>query len=108
MEFNDSIYHGRAEMSKEDSRALSFIEDSTQLKEGHYEIALSGKESPPVLPYNRPLAEYRLNLLKKRLQKNPNLLKKYSDNMDDLLARGYASKVPQMDAENPQQPLWYL
>ena len=108
MEFNDSTYHGRAEMSKEDSRALGLIEDSTQLKGGHYEIALPWKESPPSLPYNRPLAEHRLDLLKKRLQKDPNLLKKYSDNMDDLLAKGYASEVPQVDLENPQQPLWYL
>ena len=108
MEFNDSAYLGRTEMSKEDSRALSLIEDSVNLKEGHYEIALPWKKSPPTLPYNRPLAEHRLNLLKKRLQKDHDLLKKYSDNIDDLLAKGYATKVPECDLENPQQPLWYL
>ncbi len=108
MEFNDSTYHGRAEMSKEDFRALSLIEDSARLNDGHYEIALPWKESPPSLPYNRPLAEHRLNLLKKRLQRNPDLLKKYSDNMDDLLAKGYATKVSRFDFDNPQQPLWYL
>ena len=108
MEFNDSTYPARTEMSKEDSRALGLIEDWVIPKEGHYEIALPWKKSPPTLPYNRPLAEHRLNLLKKRLQKDHDLLKKYSVNIDELLSKGYATKVPECDAENPQQPLWYL
>ena len=43
----------------------------------------------------------------KRFQKDHDLLRKYSDNID-LLAKGYATKVPKVELENPQQPLWYL
>ena len=60
MEFNDSTYLGRTEMSKEDTHALGVIEDSVNLKEGHYEIALHWKKSPQS---PRPLAKHRLNLL---------------------------------------------
>ena len=104
MEFNDFTYLGRTEMSKEDTRPLGVIKDSVNLKKGHYEIALPWKKSPPS---PRPLAEHRFNLRKKRLQKDHGLLKKYSGNIDHLLAKGYATKVREYDLENPQQPLWY-
>jgi hypothetical protein len=74
----------------EDSRALGMMEGSVQLKDGHYEIALPWRNFPPCLLNNRPLAEHRLNLLKKRILKNSDLHSKYSEFMDNLLTKGYA------------------
>ena len=95
-------------MSVEESRALGKMEGSVQLKDGHYEIALPWRNFPPCLSNNRPLAEHRLNLLKKRLLKDSDIHSKYSEFMDNLLTKGYARKVPDSSTDPPQQPLWYL
>ena len=58
-------------MSQEDLRAVSVMESTIRLRNGHYELALPWRNSPPRLPNNRPLAEHRLLLLKKRLLKDP-------------------------------------
>jgi hypothetical protein len=108
MEFNDSSFDNQLGMSVEDSRALGMMEGSVQLKDGHYEVALPWRNFPPCLPNNRSLAEHRLNLLKKRLVKNPDLLSKYAEFMDNMLDKGYARKVPKRSIDQPQQPLWYL
>ncbi len=48
---------------------------------------------PPNLPNNRTQAERGLELVKKRLSKNPDLLKRYREFMDDLLKKDHASMV---------------
>jgi hypothetical protein len=52
-------------------------EESVTTQNGHYKIALPWKNYPPNLPNNKTQAENRLQLLKKRLNKNPELLEKY-------------------------------
>ena len=63
MEFNDSLLGSERAPSLEDRRALTIMETSAVLKEGHYEIALPWKCPPLCLPNNKPLAEHRLRLL---------------------------------------------
>ena len=77
-------------MSQEDLRAVSIMESTIRLHDGHYEMALPWRNSPPRLPNNRPLAEHRLMLLKKRLLKNPALFSKYADFMDNLFNKNFA------------------
>ena len=89
MEFSDAAVESKLEMSVEDSRALGIMEGWAQLKNGHYEI-LPWMNMPVYLPNNRPLAEHRLNYLRRRLVKNPNLLAKYIDVMKDLAKKGYS------------------
>ena len=95
-------------MSCDDKRALSVMENTIQLKNGHYELALPWKNPPPTLPKNRPLAERRLKFLKKRLENDSELLAKYSTFMDDLLEKGYARKVPDEEHEKQSDRTWYL
>ena len=47
MEFNDSQFSVEKGMSQEDKRALNIMEKSTELRGGHYEIALPWKVFPP-------------------------------------------------------------
>ena len=86
-ELND--VEDRIAMSCEDKQALSVMKESIKLKDGHYELALPWKNPPP---WNRPLVERRLSLLKKRLENDDQLLKKYSAFMNDLFEKGYARK----------------
>ena len=106
MEFNDSQFSTEKGMSQEDKRALTIMEESAELRDGHYEIALPWKVFPPELPNNKIVAEHRLGLLKKRLIKDPGLHQKYTSFMEDLFERGHAQKVP--DDQRDGSPAWYL
>ncbi|XP_015754707.1 PREDICTED: uncharacterized protein LOC107334288 [Acropora digitifera] len=107
MEFNDSQFSIEKGMSQDDKRALAIMEESVELCDGHYEIALPWKVFPPDLPNNKIVAERRLGLLKKRLVvKDPELHQKYSVFMDDLFDQGHARRVPEKQSEG--LPAWYL
>ena len=106
-EFNDSNLNSKASMSLNDRRALDIMEETLQLKNGHYEIALPWKTYPPNLVNNRSVAERRLSLLKKRLKREPLVHEKYRDFMDDLLKKDYARKVNCQDI-GPLGTHWYL
>ena len=105
-EFSDSLVSTAKQISQEDRKALQIMEESAQLKGGHYEIALPMRPSYKSLPDNRSLIEHRLQLLKRRLLKDPELHAKYSSFMTDLLDREYAEQVPEKPSEQPLT--WYL
>ena len=78
MEFNDTQFSTEKGMSQEDTKALTIMEESAELRDGHYEIALPWKVFPPDLPNNKIVTEHRLGLLRKRLIKDPGLHLKYT------------------------------
>jgi len=47
MEFNDLLLDNEREMSLDNKRALEIMESTANLKEGHYDIALPWRYSPP-------------------------------------------------------------
>ena len=67
LEFSESVSDPRRVKSRQDEKALSIYEESARLVNGHYEIAIPWRFYPADLPKNRPLAEHRLKLLRKRL-----------------------------------------
>ena len=107
-EFSESISEAVSTMSRQDKQALNTYEDSARLVDGHYEIAIPWKCHPPDLPNNKPLAEHRLNLLRKKLLKDPELYSRYSAFMTDLLDKGYAKKVPENLRDRNDGKVWYL
>ena len=52
------------------------------------------------IPNNRIQAEQRTSWLKKKLQKSPTLLKDYTTVVEELVAKGYARRVPQYQKES--------
>lgn len=107
-EFSDSANDKTTGMSKEDLCAISIMEQSIVLNEGHYRLALPWKTSPPSLQNNRPLADHRLKLLRRRLQRDQELLSKYFSFMDNLVKNGHARKVPQERMNQPVGAVSYL
>ena len=95
-------------MSVEDKRAMSVFEESVQIVDGHYQVAIPWKNPSPCLPNNRVMAEHRLQHLKRRLAKNPDLRSKYSNFIDDLQIKGYTRKVPEDQISNSCGVVWYL
>ena len=92
-------------MSQNDQRALNIMEGTVKLPNGHYEIGLPWKNNPPHLENNRSQAENRLQMPKKRLQKDAILHEKYTDFMADLLQKSYGRKVT--TEEKLQREKWY-
>ena len=57
-------------------------------------IALPWKDDPPLLENNNIMAVHRPKLLKKRLLKEPKLLTKYRECIENLLLKEYTKKAP--------------
>ena len=70
-ELNQSVSEAVSTMCSQDKQALNIYEESVYLVDGRYQIAIPWKCHPPDLPNNKPLAEHRLDLLRKKLLKDP-------------------------------------
>ena len=89
----------KKEMSVEDRRAFKLMEDSICMVDGHYQVSMLWmNDNPWSLPYNRPMAEVRLLPLKRKLQKNKDLQRKYRGFIDKLLERRYARRLTEEGA----------
>ena len=107
-EFSESLPEAVNTMSRQDKQALSIYDASARLVDGHYQIAIPWKYHHPDLPNNKPLAEHRLNLLRKKLLKDPELYSRYSAFMTDLFDKGYAKKVTENLRDRNHGKIWYL
>ena len=94
--------------SVEDKRALHVMEESVKLVDGHFQVALPWRKDPPGIPNNKPMAEKRLRSLQNRLEKDGELLEKYTNTMQDYISKGYAEKVPKEELEKDEGTAWYL
>ncbi|CAB4033136.1 uncharacterized protein LOC110985605, partial [Paramuricea clavata] len=70
---------------------------------GHYEMPLPFRNGSPELPSNKLLALRRLQGLKTRLQKDQRYHQHYKSFMNDLLQRGYAEPVPEVESNKPDK-----
>ena len=71
-------------------------------------MSIPFKEESPCLMNNLTMAEKRLKLLGKRLNKDENLKMKYTNEIQKLLEIGYAKEVPQEDLTRADGKVWYL
>ena len=92
-DFGD-LYSDECAMSPLDKRALDIVEQSINLDEGQYTVALPWREEPPPLINNRAMVEARLRMLRKRLEKNAVMKVMYTDTMRGYIEKGYVRKCP--------------
>ena len=90
----------------EDRRVYYLLKRSIKLVDGHYELPLPWRNEKE-MPDNKIMAEIRLNHLKRKLQKNPELKQKYLDQMQFMLEKGYAERVV-CEAETNHGKTWYI
>ena len=95
-------------LSVEDQRAMNLISNSICKHDGHYEMGLLWKSDNPVLPYNRTLAEARLQHLKRRFLRDPELEVKYKAVIEDCMTKGYARKLTKEEAATVSKTTWFL
>ena len=74
---------------------------------GHYQLSLLWKNNAVKLPPSRDMGLKRLDSLKKRLLKNPELQEKYSLQMQKMIDSGYAVKVPRNKVKTSNRE-WYI
>ena len=106
-DFCESTPYSQA-MSVEDRRALSIMEDSVKLVNGHYQLPLPWRHKHGCLANNQRHAEERLPPLKKRLQHDPQLFDKYKETIESYLTKGYARRVPSDQLHPQNRTIWYL
>ncbi|XP_064639787.1 uncharacterized protein LOC135495255 [Lineus longissimus] len=105
---NEAMLDDQPAMSVDDQQAIKIWADSICKEDDHFQLAIPFKRETPGLADNYVMAERRLCMLGKRLQSNPELYKKYSRGIRDLIDKGYAEMVPSEDAQGPEGRTWYL
>ena len=92
-EFDEIDDDVEEDMSIEDRHAEKIMNETTTLKNGHYEIGLPFQHNPPQLPDNLHTAEMRLKSLKSKMERNPDYRRKYSSVMEKDQVEGVAREV---------------
>ena len=95
-------------MSVEDRKALKIIDNSISIVGGYYQMGHPWRQEDSHLPFNRTLAESRLQALKRRFNHVPGLEEKCRSVIDDYVARGYARQLSELEASKRSSVTWYL
>lgn len=107
-DFGDSIADPKSALSVEDRRALTMMEKSATLVDGHYQIALPWRHGKSCMPNNRSLAESRLRLLKRRFTKDSELFQKYKETISGYIEKGHAIQLSDDQLRPQERDVWYL
>ncbi|XP_041978615.1 uncharacterized protein LOC121732727 [Aricia agestis] len=91
--------------SDPEQRALDILNRSTQKVGGRFETGMLWKKEDCVMPNNYDNALRRLHSTEKRIDKDPELRKKYAELMAALIEKGYAEKAP---THKTPGKTWYL
>ncbi|KAK8403949.1 hypothetical protein O3P69_000183 [Scylla paramamosain] len=84
-------------MSQSDIKTLEIWDARKTIEDNHYTLPIPFKAERLYLADNRNMAEKRLRMLGKRLNKDNNLKEKYKGEMHKLLKKGYAVAAPPED-----------
>ena len=95
-------------MSADDRKVIEVWETSTKRDGQRYSLDIPLKNRPPQLPDNKSMAQHRLLLLKRRLERDPDLHERYVEGMSALLQKGYAEPVPPSTQSSTNGDIWYL
>ena len=94
--------------SVEDANVMKFLNEKTRKGDGRYEVPLIWKDQNIRLPGNRIVAVHRLNVLERRLQRDPELAAAYEKSISSDLEKGYIKKLTKEEVNAPVKHKWYL
>ncbi|XP_038131095.1 uncharacterized protein LOC119776626 [Cyprinodon tularosa] len=95
-------------LSINDHKVIKLWENSLSKEGSHYVLDIPFKKETVTLPNNINLATRRLQLLERRLVKDPDLKEKYVKAMKSTIDKGYAEEVPALSLERNDGKVWYL
>ncbi|XP_048483483.1 uncharacterized protein LOC125489924 [Plutella xylostella] len=89
----------------EEQATRKLEEESRRLPDGRFETRLLWKQENEKIPNNRQDALKRLCSLERKLDRDPELKKKYEERMENMLKSGYAEPATTLPT---QDRTWYL
>ena len=108
MDFSE-IKTNREFLSYDERKFIRKMQDGiTQRPDGHYQMPLPFREEDPKLPNNKMLAIHRMKGLQVRMDKDEDYRQKYNTAMDEVLTKGYAEKVPDVQKTGEEGKVWYI
>ena len=93
------------EVSQNDMKFLEIVDKETQKVDGHYEVPLPFMKDDVVLPDNKWIALKRAESLRRKFLKDPCFHKEYTDFMNNILDKGWASPVT---SKHPPGKSWFI
>ncbi|XP_055922260.1 uncharacterized protein LOC129953275 [Eupeodes corollae] len=94
--------------SHEDKRVLQILESTCKSLDNQYEIGLPWRHDNQKMPDSYKTAFNRLMCLQKKFKREANLKDKMQAEIDNLLIKGYASKLNVVKVATSNNPVWYL
>ena len=86
---------------------MRILEETTKKVDGRYEVPLLWKKNGGSMQNNRTVAEHRLALLERRLQRDPNLAEAYKETIYSDLEKGYVKRIV-LNEGATEEKQWYL
>ena len=100
---------GTRTLSQEDKTFLKRLEEGIhQRSDGHYEMPLPLRDEMLSLPNNKSLALRRLNKLGQRFEDDMKYRDDYTTFINEIIAKGYAEKVPKEEVSYNRGNVWYI
>ena len=103
-----SACQGQPSRSIEDHRAQTILDSTTRLVDGHYEVGMLWRRDNTSLPNNRVVAAKRLDSLKNKLSRDPELHAKYKGVIEGYIENGYARKLTDEEIASSSPITWHL
>lgn len=100
-------YDVESQRSVEDEHAMRTLEETTRKVGGRYEVPLLWKKNSESMQNNRAVAEHRLTLLERRLQRDSNLAETYKETIHSDLQKGYVKRLNPDEIQSEERQ-WYL
>ena len=96
-------------LSVEDRRFLKIVREGIhQLEDDHYEMPLPLRSENVDLPNSKELSLSRLTKRRRRLNSDDQFQKDYSSFMENIIASGYAERVPVDEVSTKSKQGWYI
>lgn len=108
LDFPEKQIDEKKENSQEDNLFMKKVSDSVHKTDGHYEMCLPFREEQVNLKNNKQQAEQRLSYLKKKMVSDETYCRQYKEFMADMIAKGYAEKVPQEEINRSDGKVFYI
>ncbi|XP_044573691.1 uncharacterized protein LOC123257775 [Drosophila ananassae] len=104
--FNVEPVIPRTLRSKDDEKAFKIMQETCVKIDGLYEIGLLWRHKDTVLPESYTNALKRLNCLKAKIEKEPDLRVKIREQVNNLLEKGYVIELKNEEVYHNR--IWYL
>ena len=91
-----------------EQRELRLIEEGLKHKDDHRGAQYPWIRDPKQLPDNKEFASRKLKATEKRLKEDEALLRRYEEQIDDMIRRGVARKLTKEELDEYTSPVHYL